>query len=621
VLEKRLGEEDPGVAALIANMAYVHDRQGRYDEAERSYKRALSIREKSADAVEAAEALDGLAGVYTNQGRYGEAEQAAKRAISLRERALDPNHPLVAASLSSLGFLYGTQGRYSEAEAVFRRALAINEKALGREHAIVGSNLGNLGSVLDEQARYAEAEQAYQRALAIEEKALGPTHPQLAVTLNNLAAFHERLGRHDEAEALFKRALAIKEQRLSPDHPDVAVALNNLAVVYGEQGRLAEGEALNRRALAIREKVFGREHPDVAASLNNLADSLGALGRKQEQEPLLRRALAIREKTQGPNHPDVALLLANLAVLQFDEHARHDEAERLLKRALSIYRTALGPNHPDTAETLHSLGRNEARRGDHVAALEYARQASRAALAHVDAESGRRERQGEQVRTTVSNITFFWEHVDQLGAVARQQPQRGQILGEEAFEIAQWASQTAASAAIQQMAARFAAGGGVLGTIVRERQDLASLWREKEKALLAAIAKGEAENKTDLVRKEIEDLARRFGVVSDRLRREFPDFAALASPQPLKVEAVQKLLAADEAVIFWLVGGRETHVFAISRDSFDWATSESGGLDMLEKIAAFRRGLDVDQLMQSIDRSDKPVLFDLGLAHELYTAG
>jgi CHAT domain-containing protein len=84
------------------------------------------------------------------------------------------------------------------------------------------------------------------------------------------------------------------------------------------------------------------------------------------------------------------------------------------------------------------------------------------------------------------------------------------------------------------------------------------------------------------------------------------------------VNEVQKLLAADEALAFWLVDVGETHVFAVSRDSFDWATIETPA--MVEKIAAFRRGLDVDELTQSIARNDKPVLFDLGLAHELYTA-
>ena len=57
-------------------------------------------------------------------------------------------------------------------------------------------------------------------------------------------------------------------------------------------------------------------------------------------------------------------------------------------------------------------------------------------------------------------------------------------LGREALEIAQWAGQSAASAAVQQMAARFA-GGDALGALVRERQDLSAAWRDRDQRLAA----------------------------------------------------------------------------------------------------------------------------------------
>ena len=39
----------------------------------------------------------------------------------------------------------------------------------------------------------------------------------------------------------------------------------------------------------------------------------------------------------------------------------------------------------------------------------------------------------------------------------------------------------------------------------------------------------------------------------------------------------------------------------------------------MQRAAAFRRGLDVDRLSETIDASGKANLFDLGLANDLYT--
>jgi CHAT domain-containing protein len=57
-------------------------------------------------------------------------------------------------------------------------------------------------------------------------------------------------------------------------------------------------------------------------------------------------------------------------------------------------------------------------------------------------------------------------------------------------------------------------------------------------------------------------------------------------------------------------------VFALTRDGFQWKTIPLKTEALEQKVAAFRRGLDVDVLL----RRDWRGLFDLALAHELYDA-
>ena len=152
-------------------------------------------------------------------------------------------------------------------------------------------------------------------------------------------------------------------------------------------------------------------------------------------------------------------------------------------------------------------------------------------------------------------------------------------LGREALEIAQWADQSSAAAALQQMAARFAAGGGALAALVRKSQDLAARWREQDKALVAALSKPEGQQN----RAAIETCAGRSPGSKAGLprsprawKRNFPTMRRLANPKPLKAEEVQQLLGADEALVFFLTGDKESYVFALTREGFGWKTIPLG---------------------------------------------
>src|SRR5262249_40182215 len=122
---------------------------------------------------------------------------------------------------------------------------------------------------------------------------------------------------------------------------------------------------------------------------------------------------------------------------------------------------------------------------------------------------------------------------------------------------------------------------------------------------------------------EIADIEGRLGALTARLNIDFPDYAALAAPKPLKAEEVKPLLGPEEALVFLLPGNQESYVFALTREGFGWKTIGLGGDELVRKVIAFRRGLDVgavDRMFDKIDQAQARGLFDLGLAHELHGA-
>jgi CHAT domain-containing protein len=201
-------------------------------------------------------------------------------------------------------------------------------------------------------------------------------------------------------------------------------------------------------------------------------------------------------------------------------------------------------------------------------------------------------------------------HVAILAVAARQGIEPAPSLAHEALEVAQWASQSSAAAAIQQI--------GRLAPIQRLLGDYAGPLIDRNRKGDAAPRRMVLAGTTCWVngsssRCEADSNA------ADAAFAHAKPLAALAQPKPLTVEEVQMLLGANEALVFFLVGANESYVFALTREGFEWRTISLGEDNVSARVAAFRRGLDVVELTKSVSMG-KAELFDLAAAHELYVA-
>ncbi len=86
------------------------------------------------DHPSTASSLNDLAFFYHKQGKYEQAEPLYQRALAIYERVLGVEHPDTASSLGNLALLYYSQRKYEQAEPLYQRALAIRERVLGAEH-------------------------------------------------------------------------------------------------------------------------------------------------------------------------------------------------------------------------------------------------------------------------------------------------------------------------------------------------------------------------------------------------------------------------------------------------------------------------------------------------------
>jgi len=603
------------LAKTLIGLGRVYEHEGRYAEAQATQKRALSLVEAAPDSdqIVVSEAIEDLGNAAYGEGRYGEAEDYYKRALAIREKGSDPiSQRAVSQTLNLIANVDMRTGRFSEAEPLLKRAIAIQEKVAGPSHPDVAKSLTNLAELYRLTGRYAQSEPLQRRALEIQEKSLGPDHPHVGVTLNNLALTYFSWGRYADALPLYERSVAIQERALGRDHPQVALSLNNLGLTYMRLARYAEAEPVLKRALAIREKVLPKDHPDIAQSLGNLAADYRYAGRAAEGLPLLQRAIAIMEKNYGPDHLYVTYSLtatANADVVL----KRYAEGEPFAKRSLAIRQKALGPDHTDVASVLKTLAQIDLGLNRVRQAADYSRQAVQVAV--------RALRNGDA--TTVGfDLASLREYFDVHLAVLYREVADG-IAGPdavtEAFETAQWANESTAATALNQMAARTGAGTSALATLVRRQQDEAAEIRSLDKSILTEVAKAADRRdpkREELIRQRREELQTGLTQASARIATQFPDYADLVNPKPLTPAQAQKLLAPGEALVLFHVSDLGNYVWAVTPDRIEWRKISLSREELVDAVKRLRASVEKVEIPEkSIARA-----FDLDLAYSLYVA-
>jgi tetratricopeptide (TPR) repeat protein len=285
--------------------AIKHHRQGRLPDAERIYRRILSIDSRHAGSLH-------MLGTLAHEvGRQDVAVQLILTAIGI-----DPGQ---AGYHSNLGTVFQAQGKLNQAAAAYEQALARNPN-LPEAHM-------NLGTVLQAQGKPEEAASRFRAALAL--------RPDMAEAHMNLGNILQSQGKLSDAVASHDRALACK--------PEFAEACFNRGNALQAQGKLDDAVASYQRALTLK--------PGMPEAHGNMGNALQAQNRLDDAVGCYERALALKT--------DYAEAHYNLG------NAR--QAQNLLAEAAACYQRALAIK-PHLAEAHYNLGNTRQAQDDLEAA-------------------------------------------------------------------------------------------------------------------------------------------------------------------------------------------------------------------------------------------------------------
>jgi CHAT domain-containing protein/Flp pilus assembly protein TadD len=242
---------------------------------------------------------------FALQGRYNEAEAVYRRALAVEERGQKVrgvNIPGRGAAnlLSKLGILLDAEGRAAEAEPLFRRTLGI-EELFGADSTETATALNNLAISLHDQGHDLDAEPLLRRALLIREKSLGPDDRETANSLDALGVLLLNRGDYAQAESMFRRSAEINERTAGEGAGATATSLSNLGYCLFLQHQYQQASPFFQRALAIRSVVLRPDHPDTLSLRENIARNLAAQGELSQAVAEFRVACA-SQSSMGSGH-------------------------------------------------------------------------------------------------------------------------------------------------------------------------------------------------------------------------------------------------------------------------------------------------------------------------------
>lgn len=612
---KRLRKTHPKVAVSLNHLGEIASLEGEYDAALSLFEQSIELLERNhrrhPDLVLA---FNNLGGVLTRLNRLEEAEKAYRRALSIERRVQSTEPRQLGILHGNLAGVYRSLGRYQDAAAHFDKALSYQARAFTNDHPEVGITYNNYADLDALLGRYAEAIELGRKALEIFERHLGVEHPNVAVVLGNLAGFYLRQGQHSEAVRLLQRALLIQERSLGPNHPQMAASLTNLMTLYYEAGEYSQAAEISKRILAINEHVFGKRHPLVAQSLRSLGEVQRIGGKAGEARTSFERALATIEAANARNSPEAASILSSLGLL-YQQSGEMSQSEKHYLDALETARGLLGDEHPLVASIRVGLAKLYLRMHRFNEALEMIRGATALYRARITRGGGALDEAAASEHKKVRGL--FLTHLQALASVLEQSGDNPPALFDEAFTVAQLAQTTSTAGALSNMGARFASGDDALASLLRQHQDRLGRRQALETNLLEAMSTPGGERnfiREGEMREEIEALAQQLSSAQSTLAQRFPKFAELTNPEPLSVAAVQKLLGSDEVMISYVLGEEQSLALLISRTHGQLYRLTANSQKIEHLVSRLRAALD-PLAMETIEDLEA---FPLAAAHSLY---
>ncbi len=438
--------------------------------------------------------------------------------------------------------------------------------------------------------------------------------------LSAMSDVQAQLGRLDEAETLAREAVRHAETRDPDTRMQMAIALGGVLV---QQGRFDEAVAALESTKARVDEVMGKDEGVAVAWMLTYASVLRDAGRAAEADAVMAKVSPrLAQRPDLIRDPAQAMPILTALVKDAWESGDLVQAETYADDALAVLPEA----DPQRLPMLELKGRVAIAQNRNFDALKLFREVGAARL-----------QPGRDALAAARNTLPL-----QIEAALRVAEESGGsdylTYLDEAFRVSQKLAALSAGTAMAQAAARWETEPA-LARQVRDLQDAEDRIATLNAAYGRALARGEsgAETATALTR-----ATQSHAALQQAVARDYPRYAEAVDPSAVSVQEVARWLRPDEVLVIFATSDESnggdyfgSTVIAVTQDRV-----MSGGTLARSELSRIARALRCQSALT--DRAcasaragtrnfftleeDEDIVdpaadtFDLGLAHEAYTA-
>jgi len=316
-ISESLPGEDPERAMCLEELACACYRQGKLEDAEQLFSRALATKEQlvGPDNVELAQTLLHLARTRLSLGHGDNAGVLLERALHLQERAFGESSRKLVPTLELMVFQSRSSGELEQAAAQCHRIIALEEAAGEPESDVVVTALENLTQIF--AARYGLGERFH---------------------VTQLVGAPEDWQRHRQICA---RLLEIRQRRYAHGERQLIGVQSQLVWLDIIEGAFDEAQDMQRGVVDLAVSVFGKKAWETASQLNNLGVVYFAAQRYKQALREFAEAIEIDEESPQ-REPEAAQVLLRNYIVTAEHAGKTKQVQEIRQRLQATMDAKLG---------------------------------------------------------------------------------------------------------------------------------------------------------------------------------------------------------------------------------------------------------------------------------------
>jgi serine/threonine protein kinase/predicted negative regulator of RcsB-dependent stress response len=302
-----LNEQPEVRARLLEAIGRAYRRQGKPSRAVAYLEDSLNIRGKlpTENTAQTGSVLTELAIAFHQDGKFEESDRAFRRAMEISENSANSKSVTYAHLLVDLGRLEFTRGNIDKGEAYLIRGLKLTRELEGSRHPEVASILNDLSNARAWHDDLAGAEKYAQEAVSIYRESVHERHPDRVMADFQYGQVLYLEGRMNDAGPLFEQTLTNQRLLFGTNSRQVANTLDALAHVRLAQDRIDDARKLAEEAVDV-SKAIGANNFMTGYLQTSLAQVLTREQKYDVAEQQLREALDVYARSLPPDHQYIA---------------------------------------------------------------------------------------------------------------------------------------------------------------------------------------------------------------------------------------------------------------------------------------------------------------------------